>query len=699
MEEIEKIIGRLAGKVLADTGTDIRRLLEQSLGRVLENEAAKGVEVKDVDPSYRHVADWLVSAVLESEHWLTRLDANGVPLKLGKFGTLQQLVDEADKAVRRRNTRFVRRDSGGEVVHSFDDGWSVVRLSTEAELDHESAQMQHCVGQGAYDAAVKAGRKSIFSLRDPSGGSHVTVEVENDDRGIPIIEEIKGKQNRIPRPDYFNRVMAWLDTLEGYEFACDDCPAGWAVDRSCKLVNLTKLPPGATFHGNVTCGFTDEDWRVVELPFPEGLVIEGTLTIYGQQNHTLVMPAGLSVSGHCSIRGMTVDTPRLPGQAVYLEDCCIDGLPERIDQSVSVATSTFGEKFADVEFGIFTSLSNCRIDTAIHKMTFKGDLDLHSVYVSSITGITTYLRVPGDMRISGSNLKLSGQIDVGGTMSFNLVTADWGGCAVTIGGDLRLHRSKVGCLPSKLAVNGSLEVSDCGSMGTLTESARIGKNVSITATDLSLGTCRAFHGDLVLARYDNALISDDIVIKGDLRLEQCGFAGLPSGMRVGRDATFSGMPNLEAIPPDFTVGRNLKITSAKIGSIPPGMEIPGNLDIRLQPSFTIPEGVRIGGSLIAWAAGIRSLPRDLRVRDVIAPESHLEALPDGFNIEGNLDISKTAIREFPDHAYVGGDVDMLDTGIEAIPDTSVVRGRVYSRSEIDPDTVKVKGYSPKIPAC
>jgi hypothetical protein len=55
--------------------------------------------------------------------------------------------------------------------------------------------MQHCVGSYAKEA--QAGRTTIYSLRDPKGHPHVTIEIKNN-----RIQQIKGKQNDKPAEKY-----------------------------------------------------------------------------------------------------------------------------------------------------------------------------------------------------------------------------------------------------------------------------------------------------------------------------------------------------------------------------------------------------------------------------------------------------------------------------------------------------------------
>jgi uncharacterized protein YjbI with pentapeptide repeats len=67
----------------------------------------------------------------------------------------------------------------GEEVYRFKDGWTVQMLSAD-QLDAEGEEMQHCVA--GYCDQVRHGETFIFSLRNPSGRPHVTIEWEPKSR-------------------------------------------------------------------------------------------------------------------------------------------------------------------------------------------------------------------------------------------------------------------------------------------------------------------------------------------------------------------------------------------------------------------------------------------------------------------------------------------------------------------------------------
>lgn len=132
----------------------------------------------------------------------------------------------------------------GAVVYDFGDGWTIQNLRNKAQLEAEGEVMQHCVG--SYCAPVQSGETIIYSLRDPIGKPHATIEWSPDfrsdafnevyraierDRGVtgprdvfedPIafldsdftrhgtFEQIRGKQNEMPAPKYRERIQEFI---------------------------------------------------------------------------------------------------------------------------------------------------------------------------------------------------------------------------------------------------------------------------------------------------------------------------------------------------------------------------------------------------------------------------------------------------------------------------------------------------------
>lgn len=140
----------------------------------------------------------------------------------------------------------------GTVVYDFGDGWTIQALQTQPQLDLEGEAMQHCVA--GYCEEVGQGRAYIYSLRDPRGRPHVTIEwrphykaqawrdeierlyqqgLRHDEVYNVVLQDpvkfinsgftqygsfaqIRGKQNAMPTPKYRERVQQFIrDKFDG----------------------------------------------------------------------------------------------------------------------------------------------------------------------------------------------------------------------------------------------------------------------------------------------------------------------------------------------------------------------------------------------------------------------------------------------------------------------------------------------------
>jgi hypothetical protein len=190
---------------------------------------------------------------------------------------------------------------GEESVMTFAGGSRIVRLLTPAALDRESAMMGHCVGQGAYDAAVKDRSRIIYSLRDKDNKAHVTLDVNAADN---TLLQCKGKQNAPPAPRYMPRVRAFI---ERSGFALKESPrmTGLVRDMEGKVHSVHALPTGLKVTGDLNL----IDTEITALP--EGLSVGGHLFLHGTR--ITALPEGLSVGG-----------------SLYLQDTSITAMPKKL---------------------------------------------------------------------------------------------------------------------------------------------------------------------------------------------------------------------------------------------------------------------------------------------------------------------------------------------------------------------------------
>jgi hypothetical protein len=79
----------------------VRALLGHCVGRIAVRDYDRDCRVDFRRDRHKigHITDWLTAEVLRAASWLENKDDNGVPKKLLKFGSLDAIVDEANKAM------------------------------------------------------------------------------------------------------------------------------------------------------------------------------------------------------------------------------------------------------------------------------------------------------------------------------------------------------------------------------------------------------------------------------------------------------------------------------------------------------------------------------------------------------------------------------------------------------------------------
>lgn len=155
-----------------------------------------------------HMADWYADKRSPTRQGvdIMTLDTAGMLSKIQEY-------DEHNA-----NRSVAERLNGGKVLKTLSNGWTVRELDPE-DLDFEGAEMGHCVGGDGYRDAVRNGGTKIISLRDPKGLPHATMELEEDGWSSKTgenpwtIEQIQGKSNEIPKPEYQAMLKEWITSL------------------------------------------------------------------------------------------------------------------------------------------------------------------------------------------------------------------------------------------------------------------------------------------------------------------------------------------------------------------------------------------------------------------------------------------------------------------------------------------------------
>jgi hypothetical protein len=293
-------------------------LLALSVGRLMMKAARAEQEWEAMfrDGDIRHVADWLKASIANEAGWLGNVDAQGRPKKLMKFGTMDAIVKEADKAMLIEAQKLggvLLSDGDEELVAELSDGMYLVRLTTPAALDRESAVMQHCIGNGGYDELLSEGNFEFLSLRDRHGNAHATLEIEDG-----CITQLQGKQNRIPARKYVDILVPFM---KDFDFQAD-VPAydlGYVVDVNGRWHALDTLPDGLVVPGSLNL-------TGVEITrLPKRLKVQGDLCI--SKTRITELPEGLAVR-HC-VYAINTDLEKICGGVSVGKTLFIGGTPLR----------------------------------------------------------------------------------------------------------------------------------------------------------------------------------------------------------------------------------------------------------------------------------------------------------------------------------------------------------------------------------
>jgi hypothetical protein len=148
------------------------------------------------------------------------------------------------------------------------------REKLDKALKNEGGQMGHCVG--GYTDSVANGSSRIFSLRDPKGGAHVTIEARPGQiTGDLNIEQIKGKGNQEVHPKYHSDVQDFLNSK------ADEI----GTTRDLHNVGLTDLKSGVVNQENLH-PLIKQKYRSGELPrFVSDEQVQATLNPPAPEGH------------------------------------------------------------------------------------------------------------------------------------------------------------------------------------------------------------------------------------------------------------------------------------------------------------------------------------------------------------------------------------------------------------------------------
>ena len=144
---------------------------------------------------------------LHAQDFVNNIEANDPDYNLG-LKTWEQVVEDTNEweqiLIGKGGGKFYN-PADREVVMSYPDGWNMVNVNSENDLDVEGAKMHHCVA-GYWDS-VRRGYSKIYSLRDPQNQPKATIEVQGDK-----VIQIKGPNNAsINDEDLVEKIRDFFD--------------------------------------------------------------------------------------------------------------------------------------------------------------------------------------------------------------------------------------------------------------------------------------------------------------------------------------------------------------------------------------------------------------------------------------------------------------------------------------------------------
>jgi hypothetical protein len=531
-----------------------------------------------------HIADWLSAAVAEGAQWLSREDELGRPKKLMKFGGFREMVTEADKAmalaIQKRGTITV--DPAHErIVAHLSDGYAMVEMLSETALDRESAEMQHCIGNGGYDGDVRGEFIRLLSLRDPHGKPHATFRVN---RLSSIVVEYQGKQNQPPHPKYMGYIREFIKA-EGLRFSHGgENRIGMVEDIYGEWHDLADLPDELETAGSLNMR------DVPQCRIPRRLVVNGDFTAPHWMDET---PQVLHVAGDLFSGAL----PRFVG----------DFRAGRIRIAGGVNTSRPGFRIPErIDAGTVV-IETAGLIKLPRKLEVTGNLALS---IPSATGVPEELKVGGLLDIERTGLKVwKGDVDCGGMIVQPRNPFSFQG-AVRVRGDLTVKGSDV-TFAKELRVSGNADFSENGA----------GRKIAALPGRMFVS------GNLLLDNCTIGKMPRHLEVGGELVLTDAKFPSLAGLKRVGGTMRIEGTA-VTALPENLVKMGGLMAAKSLLASLPEGFTVKDNLILIGTPMEELPGGLFVGGNLFVQTSGISILPEDAVVKGRIIGISGLRDVID-----------------------------------------------------------------------
>lgn len=345
---------------------------------------------KNLDDKLRHVTDWIKAALVSKEAWLEKTDDQGRPIKLLKIGSVEQAINIADRDMQRAAQKLQQQIALGgledsvdqKVVKTFEDGFAIVRLLTPEALDYETAQLGHCIGNGAYDDNVLSGKSVFYALRDPKNRSHATLEVNRDGDLL----QCKGKRNAPPVYKYFPYIKSFVEEKQFY--LSESCSHTGLVRFDGEYHAISRLPEGTSVYETLDLSNVQEN-----IILPKGLKVEGSLILPG--NNLPALPDDINVTGNLIEKWKKKEKLHRIGGPARREIC------PHTQQLISEQWYEHGKELDKRVHAIFRRNKYYPVNRLPGGITLDDTLDLS--FETSEIKLPKRLKIKGDLIYSGDN--------------------------------------------------------------------------------------------------------------------------------------------------------------------------------------------------------------------------------------------------------------------------------------------------------
>lgn len=669
-EVIEHALSELAVFSEPLRSESVREVLGWGLECALRRSRDVAGELERFPTTYMyHVVDWIVASLETDAKWLRKVDELGRQRKFLKVMSLGGLFEEAERGFAQMAKNRPKADLWADIktVVEFENGYRLVELTTAAALDAESDTMQHCVGSGGYDRAIEIGSTRIYSLRDPYGKPHVTMELAVKKN---MIVQIKGKQNSFPDDRYFKMILPWIEK-SGFEVFGQELAGGYFLSDG-KVRHVSNLKKGERLFGEIAIRMGGYD----ALELPEDLEIHGAINIEFKEPSDLsadrrsILKLGRNTKvvspeqDREDVESMSSQSSRGHG-SVTVRGAIIEGIENLECRNFRAERSSFQQLPDRLHLPFSVRLKESDVSDLLARAEFGRDLKITS---GKEVVLPSGFRVGGDLSIEGyaSGVSLGSDVAVAGSLVFNTSGYPLFGSALNEGGDETII---VTCGPG-LRVGRFLETGVSSIF--IDDGFCIAGSFNARGSSLSFRTGRGKVGGLFWEYVDgvngvpeNLEVEGNIVLKGDFSNP------LGDRRKIGGNLNLWGS-SIKTLPEGLDIAGDVRIGRCENLKMPDAMSVGGSLEVGGVVMLRLHPGVTVGGSVCMRAVRYAEIADDTHVKGCLRIQNmNLARMPEGVVVDDIAELDGMRIdgvtKHFIAHSYALDKAEVVDlAGLDRI---------------------------------